>query len=152
MACGCQRIQNVLRSCNMLVEGRKNIVSFLLLIVKTRWNFPCLKTNHATMWSIEQQCLVWSSPADLSLITGSGFGLLSYVEHVGRAGLLVGSLFTWGLQVTSLPCINMQQRLCFCGEALLRIICLEVFVRMETCLNGAGVRCSSAPGLHCVQR
>lgn len=68
------------------------------------------------------------------------------MERVSGASLLARDLFTWGLQVTSLPCINMQQRLCCWGAAPLRTICPEVFVRMETHLNEAGIECSRAPG------
>lgn len=53
--------------------------------------------------------------------------------------LLARHLFTQRLQVISLPRVNTEQNLCCWGATPLRTICLDVFVRRETRLNGAGV-------------
>lgn len=55
------------------------------------------------------------------------------------ASLLARYLFTRELQGTSLPHINMEQNRCCWDATPLRTICLDVFVRMETLINGAGI-------------
>lgn len=56
-----------------------------------------------------------------------------------RGSILARYLFTERLQVTSLPRLNMEQNLCCGGATPLTAICLDVFVRRETHLNGAGI-------------